>query len=129
MGTDYYIWGLQISGICSLMAGINFFVKIIKMRCKCMTLMKMPVFTEASLCSVVLVIAAFPVLTVTLGLLTLNRYFGTHFFTVSGGEDHMMYVNLIWIWGHPQLYIFVLPMLGVSQKLRLLSRKNLYLAM
>lgn len=127
VGTDYYIWGLQISGIGSLMTGINFFVTIIKMRCKGMTLMKMPVFTWASLCSVILVIAAFPVLTVTLGLLTLDRYFGTHFFTVSGGGDQMMYVNLIWIWGHPEVYILVLPMFGVfSEVTATFSKKPLF---
>ena len=127
VGTDYYIWGLQISGIGTLMTGINFFVTIIKMRCKGMTLMKMPVFTWASLCSVILVIAAFPVLTVTLGLLTLDRYFGTHFFTVSGGGDQMMYVNLIWIWGHPEVYILVLPMFGVySEVVATFSKKPLF---
>lgn len=127
VGTDYYIWGLQISGIGSLMTGINFFVTIIKMRCKGMTLMKMPIFTWASFCSVVLVIAAFPVLTVTLTLLTLDRYFGTHFFTVSGGGDQMMYVNLIWIWGHPEVYILVLPMFGVfSEVAATFSKKPLF---
>ena len=127
VGTDYYIWGLQISGIGTLMTGINFFVTIIKMRCKGMTLMKIPVFTWASLCSVILVIAAFPVLTVTLGLLTLDRYFGTHFFTVSGGGDQMMYVNLIWIWGHPEVYILVLPMFGVySEVVATFSKKPLF---
>ncbi|ORM38918.1 cytochrome ubiquinol oxidase subunit I [Francisella endosymbiont of Ornithodoros moubata] len=127
VGTDYYIWGLQIAGIGSLMTGINFFVTIIKMRCKGMTLMKMPIFTWASLCSVILVIAAFPVLTVTLGLLTLDRYFGTHFFTVSGGGDQMMYVNLIWIWGHPEVYILVLPMFGVfSEVAATFSKKPLF---
>lgn len=127
VGTDYYIWGLQISGIGTLMTGINFFVTIIKMRCKGMTLMKMPVFTWASLCSVILVIAAFPVLTVTLGLLTLDRYFGTHFFTTSGGGDQMMYVNLIWIWGHPEVYILVLPMFGVySEVVATFSKKPLF---
>ncbi|ABO47472.1 cytochrome o ubiquinol oxidase subunit I [Francisella tularensis] len=127
VGTDYYIWGLQISGIGSLMTGINFFVTIIKMRCKGMTLMKMPIFTWASLCSVILVVAAFPVLTVTLGLLTLDRYFGTHFFTVSGGGDQMMYVNLIWIWGHPEVYILVLPLFGVfSEVAATFSKKPLF---
>ena len=127
VGTDYYIWGLQISGIGSLMTGVNFFVTIIKMRCKGMTLMKMPVFTWTSLCASILVIAAFPVLTVTLGLLTLDRYFGTHFFTVSGGGDQMMYVNLIWIWGHPEVYILVLPMFGVfSEVTATFSKKPLF---
>ena len=127
VGTDYYIWGLQISGIGSLMTGINFFATIIKMRCKGMTLMKMPVFTWTSLCASALVIAAFPVLTLTLGLLTLDRYFGTQFFATSGGGDQMMYVNLIWIWGHPEVYILVLPMFGIySEVAATFSKKPLF---
>ena len=127
VGVDYYIWGLQISGIGSLMTGINFFVTIIKMRCKGMTLMKMPVFSWTSLCASILVIAAFPVLTVTLALLTFDRYFGTHFFTVSGGGDQMMYINLIWIWGHPEVYILILPLFGVfSEVAATFSKKPLF---
>ncbi|WP_119343071.1 cytochrome o ubiquinol oxidase subunit I [Facilibium subflavum] len=127
VGVDYYIWALQISGLGSLMSGINFFVTIIKMRCKGMTLMKMPIFTWTSLCSMVLVIAAFPVLTVTLGLLTLDRYLDMHFFTTSFGGDQMMYVNLIWIWGHPEVYILVLPAFGVfSEVAATFSQKRLF---
>ena len=127
VGVDYYLWALQISGIGSLMSGINFFVTIIKMRCKGMTLMKMPIFTWTSLCSMALVIAAFPVLTVTLALLTFDRYFGTHFFTTSGGGDQMMYVNLIWIWGHPEVYILILPAFGIfSEVVAVFAKKRLF---
>ena len=127
VGVDYWIWALQISGVGSLMTGINFFVTIIKMRCKGMKLMMMPVFTWTSLCSVILVIAAFPVLTVTLALLTFDRYFGMNFFTVSGGGDQMMYVNLIWIWGHPEVYILILPAFGIfSEIASVFSKKKLF---
>ena len=127
VGVDYYIWAVQISGIGSLMSGINFFVTIIKLRCKGMNLMKMPIFTWTALCAMVLVIAAFPVLTVTLGLLTLDRYFDFHFFGTSFGADQMMYVNLIWIWGHPEVYILILPAFGIfSEVAATFSQKRLF---
>ncbi|MCD6055775.1 MAG: cytochrome o ubiquinol oxidase subunit [Gammaproteobacteria bacterium] len=127
VGTDYYIWALQISGIGSLLSGINFLVTIFKMRCKGMTLMKMPIFTWTVLGSMILVIAAFPVLTVTLALLALDRYMDMHFFTTSFGGDQMMYVNLIWIWGHPEVYILVLPAFGIySEVVATFSRKPLF---
>lgn len=127
VGTDYYIWALQISGIGSLMSGVNFFVTIIKMRCPGMTLMKMPVFTWTALCAMILVIAAFPVLTVTLALLTFDRYFDMHFFTTSFGGDQMMYINLIWIWGHPEVYILILPAFGIfSEVTATFSQKKLF---
>ncbi len=127
VGVDYYIWAVQISGIGSLMSGINFFVTIIKMRCKGMGLMKMPVFTWTALCAMILVIAAFPVLTVTLALLTLDRYLDFHFFTTSFGGDQMMYVNLIWIWGHPEVYILILPAFGIfSEVAATFSQKRLF---
>src|SRR5579872_3259447 len=107
VGVDYYIWALQISGVGSLLSGINFFVTIFKMRCPGMTLMRMPIFTWTALCSMVLVILAFPVLTVTLAMLFLDRYFGMHFFTVDAGGNAMMYINMIWIWGHPEVYILI----------------------
>jgi len=78
-----------------------------------MSLMKMPVFTWTSLCTNVLIVVAFPVLTATLALLALDRYVGTHFFTNDGGGNPMMYINLIWVWGHPEVYILVLPVFGV----------------
>ncbi|MDI1353252.1 MAG: cbb3-type cytochrome c oxidase subunit I, partial [bacterium] len=127
VGTDYYIWAIQISGIGSLMSGINFFVTILKMRCPGMTLMKMPIFTWTAFCSSILVMLIFPVLTVALALLGLDRYMDMHFFTTGGGGDQMMYVNLIWIWGHPEVYVLVLPAFGIySEIVATFSRKALF---
>ena len=117
VGVDYWVWTLQISGLGSLLGGINFIVTIIKMRVKGMTLMKMPLFTWASLCSMVLVVAAFPVLTVTTMLLWFDRFFGTHFFTTFAGGNPMLYVNLIWMWGHPEVYILVIPAFGMFSEI------------
>lgn len=113
VGVDYYIWALQIAGIGTLLSGVNLLVTIIKMRAPGMTLMKMPVFVWTSLCTNVLIVAAFPVLTAVLVLLSLDRYVGTNFFTNDFGGNPMMYVNLIWIWGHPEVYILILPLFGV----------------
>jgi cytochrome o ubiquinol oxidase subunit 1 len=127
VGVDYWIWSLQLSGIGTTLTGINLFVTIIKMRAPTMPMFKMPVFTWASLCTNVLIIAAFPVLTVTLALLALDRYLGFHFFTNDMGGNMMMYVNLIWIWGHPEVYILVLPVFGVfSEITATFSRKSLF---
>ena len=127
VGVDYWIWTLQLSGIGTTLTGINFFVTILKMRAPGMTMFKMPVFTWASLCTNVLIIASFPVLTVTLTLLTLDRYLGFHFFTNDMGGNMMMYVNLIWAWGHPEVYILVLPVFGVySEVVATFSRKRLF---
>jgi cytochrome o ubiquinol oxidase subunit I len=127
VGVDYWIWSLEIAGIGSLLAGINFFVTILRMRCKGMTLMKMPLFSWSVLCAMSLVIFAFPILTVTLTLLFLDRFIGTHFFTSSGGGNIMMYVNLIWAWGHPEVYILILPAFGVwSEVVATFSRKRLF---
>ena len=117
-GVDYWMWSLQISGLGSLLGGINFVVTILKMRVKGMTLMKMPLFTWTSLCSMALVIAAFPVLTATTLLLWLDRFFGMHFFTTAVGGNPMMYVNLIWMWGHPEVYILVIPAFGIFSESR-----------
>jgi cytochrome o ubiquinol oxidase subunit I len=126
-GTDYWIWAVQIAGIGSTLAGINFLVTILKMRCPGMTLMKMPIFVWSILCTVVLVILAFPILTATLYMLTLDRYLVMHFFTVDGGGNYMMYVNLIWAWGHPEVYILMLPMFGVfSEIVPTFSEKRLF---
>jgi len=113
VGVDYYIWALQIAGIGTLLSGVNLLATIIKMRAPGMTLMKMPIFTWTALCTNVLIVAAFPVLTAVLALLSLDRYVGTNFFTNDGGGNAMMYVNLIWIWGHPEVYILILPLFGV----------------
>lgn len=113
VGVDYLIWALQISGIGSLLSGINFFVTIVKLRAPGMTWMKLPVFSWTILCAMILVMLAFPVLTVTLALLTLDRYLGMHFFTWAAGGNAMMYINLIWAWGHPEVYILILPAFGI----------------
>ncbi|MFD1881199.1 cytochrome o ubiquinol oxidase subunit I [Paracoccus pacificus] len=112
-GVDYYIWGLQIAGVGTTLSGINLLVTILKMRAPGMTLMRMPVFTWTALCTNVLIVATFPVLTATLVLLALDRYLGMNFFTNDLGGNPMLYINLIWIWGHPEVYILVLPAFGV----------------
>jgi len=117
VGVDYYIWALQISGIGTTLTGVNFIATILKMRAPGMSMMRMPVFVWASLCASVLIVVAFPILTVTLGLLTMDRYLGMHFFTNSLGGDPMMYINLIWIWGHPEVYILILPLFGVFSEI------------
>src|SRR5258708_4843622 len=126
-GVDYWIWSLQISGLGSLLGGINLLVTILKMRAPGMTLMKMPMFVWASLCSMVLIISAFPLLTATLVLLSLDRLIGTHFFTSNLGGNPMMYVNLIWMWGHPEVYILMLPSFGIfSEVVSTFSQKRLF---
>ncbi|GGX92254.1 cytochrome bo(3) ubiquinol oxidase subunit 1 [Litchfieldella qijiaojingensis] len=127
VGVDYWIWALQISGIGTTLTGINFFVTILKMRTKGMTLFRMPIFTWTSLCANVLIIASFPILTATIALLTLDRYLGMHFFTNDFGGNVMMYVNLIWAWGHPEVYILILPAFGVfSEVIATFARKRLF---
>ena len=127
VGVDYYIWALQIAGVGTLLSGVNLIVTIVKMRAPGMSLMKMPVFTWTSLCTNVLIVAAFPVLTAVLALLSLDRYVGTNFFTNELGGNPMMYVNLIWIWGHPEVYILVLPVFGIfSEVVSTYSRKRLF---
>ncbi|WP_099206619.1 cytochrome o ubiquinol oxidase subunit I [Xanthomonas citri] len=127
VGVDYYIWALQVSGLGTLLTGINFFVTIMRMRAPGMTLMRMPIFTWTALITNILIIAAFPILTVALALLGADRYLGTHFFTNDGGGNAMMYVNLIWIWGHPEVYILILPAFGIfSELIATYSRKRLF---
>ncbi|WP_396328644.1 cytochrome o ubiquinol oxidase subunit I [Burkholderia anthina] len=127
VGVDYYLWALQISGIGTLLTGVNFFVTIIKMRAPGMTLMKMPVFTWTALCTNVLIMASFPILTATLALLGLDRYLGMHFFTNEAGGNAMLYLNLIWAWGHPEVYILILPAFGVfSEVISTFSKKPLF---
>ncbi|MGI0525780.1 cytochrome o ubiquinol oxidase subunit I [Rhizobium giardinii] len=113
VGVDYYIWGLQVAGVGTTLSGINLIATIVKMRAPGMTFMKMPVFTWTSLCTNILIVATFPILTATLALLSLDRYVGTNFFTNDLGGNPMMYINLIWIWGHPEVYILVLPAFGI----------------
>ncbi|HSH17752.1 MAG TPA: cytochrome o ubiquinol oxidase subunit I [Candidatus Saccharimonadales bacterium] len=127
VGVDYWIWSLQIAGIGSLLSGVNFLVTILKMRAPGMTLMKMPIFTWSVLTSMVLVIFAFPVLTATLTMLSLDRLMSMHFFTSSAGGNPMMYINLIWAWGHPEVYILILPAFGIfSEIVATFSRKRLF---
>ena len=127
VGVDYWIWSLQISGIGSLLSGINFLVTILKMRCPGMTLMRMPLFVWSVLGSMSLVAFAFPILTASLTMLSLDRLFGMHFFTSTGGGNAMMYVNLIWAWGHPEVYILILPAFGIySEIVATFSKKRLF---
>ncbi|WAI03387.1 cytochrome o ubiquinol oxidase subunit I [Buchnera aphidicola] len=127
VGVDYWIWSLQISGVGTTLTGINFLVTILKMRAPGMSFFKMPVFTWTSLCTNILIVISFPVLTITLVLLTLDRYFNFHFFTNDLGGNAMLYVNLIWIWGHPEVYILVLPVFGVfSEIVATFSQKRLF---
>ncbi|KQT58443.1 cytochrome o ubiquinol oxidase subunit I [Methylobacterium sp. Leaf456] len=127
VGVDYWIWGLQIAGIGTTLSGINLIATIVKMRAPGMSMMKMPIFTWSSLCTNVLIVAAFPILGAVLVLLTLDRYVGTHFFTNDLGGNPMMYFNLIWIWGHPEVYILILPAFGVfSEIISTFSGKRLF---
>lgn len=127
VGVDYWIWSLQIAGLGSLFSGVNFLTTILKMRAPGMDLMKMPIFAWSVLCSMVLVIFAFPILTATLGMLSLDRLLGMHFFTSDYGGNPMMYVNLIWAWGHPEVYILILPAFGIfSEIVATFSRKRLF---
>ena len=114
---DYWIWGLQLGGVGTLMTGINFFVTILRLRAPGMTLMKMPIFSWTILVTNVLIMLAFPALTVVLALLALDRYTGMHFFTNHGGGNLMLFTNLFWIWGHPEVYIVILPAFGIYSEL------------
>jgi cytochrome o ubiquinol oxidase subunit 1 len=127
VGVDYYIWSLQIAGVGTLLSGINLIATIVKMRAPGMTMMKMPVFTWTALCTNVLIVASFPVLTAVLAMLSLDRMVGTNFFTNDLGGNAMMYVNLIWIWGHPEVYILVLPCFGIfSEVVSTFCKKRLF---
>src|SRR5712675_1026944 len=127
VGVDYYLWSLQISGLGTLLAGINFVTTILKMRAPGMGYMRMPVFCWTALATNLLIVAAFPVLTATFAMLLLDRYLGFHFFTVDGQGNQMMYVNLFWVWGHPEVYILVLPAFGVfSEVISTFSGKPLF---
>ncbi|EJL27748.1 cytochrome o ubiquinol oxidase, subunit I [Novosphingobium sp. AP12] len=113
VGVDYYIWSLQIAGVGTLLSGVNLIATIVKMRAPGMTMMRMPIFTWTSLCTNILIVAAFPVLTAVMTMLSVDRYLGFNFFSNDFGGSPMMYVNLIWIWGHPEVYILILPLFGV----------------
>jgi cytochrome o ubiquinol oxidase subunit I len=127
VGVDYLIWSLQLSGLGSLLAGINFMATIFKKRAPGMTLMKMPLFVWTSLCSTVLIVSAFPVLTATIFLLWLDRFLGMHIFTTGFGGNQMLYFNFIWMWGHPEVYILILPAWGMySEIVATFSQKRIF---
>jgi cytochrome o ubiquinol oxidase subunit I len=127
VGVDYWVWALQITGVGSLLSAINFLTTIFKMRAPGMTLMKMPIFVWSVIASMSLVAFAFPILTATLAMLGLDRLMGMHFFTSDAGGNPMMYINLIWAWGHPEVYILILPAFGVfSEIVATFSSKKLF---
>jgi cytochrome o ubiquinol oxidase subunit 1 len=127
VGVDYYLWSLQLSGIGTLLSGINLTTTILKMRAPGMGYLRMPIFCWTALASNLLIVAAFPVLTATFGMLLLDRYCDFHFFTNDLGGNPMMYINLIWIWGHPEVYILILPAFGVfSEVVATFSGKPLF---
>ncbi|MES2344880.1 MAG: cbb3-type cytochrome c oxidase subunit I, partial [Chlamydiota bacterium] len=127
VGVDYWLWSVQISGAGSLLSGINFLATILKMRCPGMTLMRMPIFVWATLATMALVVFAFPILTATAAMLTTDRLLDTRIFTADFGGNPMMYINLFWAWGHPEVYILVLPAFGVfSEVVPVFSHKRLF---
>jgi cytochrome o ubiquinol oxidase subunit 1 len=127
VGVDYYLWALQISGIGTLLSGVNLVTTVLKIHTPGMTYMRMPMFCWTTLASNLLIVAAFPILTATLAMLLLDRYLGFHFFTNAAGGNVMMFMNLIWAWGHPEVYILILPAFGVfSEVVSTFSAKPLF---
>jgi len=127
VGVDYYIWALEISGVGTLVSGINLVTTVLKLRTRGMSYLRMPMFCWTTLAANLLIVAAFPILTATLSLLMLDRYFGFHFFTNEAGGNMMMFMNLIWAWGHPEVYILVLPAFGIySEVVATFSSKSLF---
>jgi len=127
VGVDYYLWAIQISGVGTLLTGINFVTTVLKIHAPGMTYMRMPMFCWTTLASSLLIVAAFPILTATLAMLLLDRYLGFHFFTNEAGGNVMMFMNLIWAWGHPEVYILILPAFGIfSEVISTFSRKPLF---
>src|SRR5579859_6927872 len=127
VGVDYYLWAIQISGIGTLMTGINFVTTVLKLRCTGMSYFRMPMFCWTTLSSSLIIVAVFPMLTASLAMLTLDRYLGFHFFTNAAGGNPMMFWNLIWAWGHPEVYILVLPAFGIfSEVFSTFSGKPLF---
>jgi hypothetical protein len=127
VGVDYYLWSLQISGVGTLLSGINLVTTVLKVRAPGMTYLRMPMFCWTTLASNLLIVAAFPILTATLAMLLLDRYLGFHFFTNDGGGNAMMFMNLIWAWGHPEVYILILPAFGIfSEVASTFSSKPLF---
>jgi cytochrome o ubiquinol oxidase subunit 1 len=127
VGVDYYLWAIQISGVGTLLTGVNFVTTVLKIHAPGMTYMRMPIFCWTTLASNLLIVAAFPVLTATLAMLLLDRYLGFHFFTNEAGGNVMMFMNLIWAWGHPEVYILILPAFGIfSEVIPTFSGKPLF---
>ena len=127
VGVDYYLWALQISGVGTLLSGINLVTTVLKIHAPGMTYMRMPMFCWTTLASNLLIVAAFPILTATLAMLLLDRYLGFHFFTNEAGGNVMMFMNLIWAWGHPEVYILILPAFGIfSEVVSTFSGKPLF---
>ncbi|MBK9549283.1 MAG: cbb3-type cytochrome c oxidase subunit I, partial [Gemmatimonadetes bacterium] len=127
LNMDFWVIGLQILGIASLAAGVNFFTTILNMRARGMTLMRMPMFVWTTLITQILVLLSFPVITVALILLMVDRTFGASFFSVGGGGDPMLWQHLFWVFGHPEVYILILPAFGIiSEILPVFSRKPLF---
>src|SRR5882672_7876829 len=127
VGVDYYLWSLEISGVGTLVAGINLVTTVLKVRTRGMSYLRMPMFCWTTLAANLLIVAAFPILTATLAMLLLDRYLGFHFFTNEAGGNVMMFMNLIWAWGHPEVYILILPAFGVfSEAVSTFSRKPLF---
>jgi cytochrome o ubiquinol oxidase subunit 1 len=127
VGVDYYLWALQISGVGTLLSGVNLVTTVLKLHTKGMTYLRMPMFCWTTLASNLLIVAAFPILTATLAMLLLDRYLGFHFFTDDGGGNVMMFMNLIWAWGHPEVYILILPAFGIfSEVISTFSKKPLF---
>ncbi|WP_158742936.1 cytochrome o ubiquinol oxidase subunit I [Acidisphaera sp. L21] len=117
VGVDYYLWALQISGVGTLLSGVNLVTTVLKIHAPGMTYMRMPMFCWTTLASNLLIVAAFPILTATLAMLLLDRYLGFHFFTNEAGGNVMMFMNLIWAWGHPEVYILILPAFGIFSEI------------
>jgi cytochrome c oxidase subunit 1 len=127
LNVDFWVIGLQILGVASLAAAVNFFVTIINLRCHGMRMMRMPMFVWMSFITQVLLLLAFPVITVALILLMVDRFFGTSFYIPAGGGDPVLWQHLFWIFGHPEVYILILPAFGiVSEILPVFSRKPLF---
>src|SRR6201994_3627794 len=127
VGVDYYLWALQISGVGTLLTGVNFVTTVLKIPAPGMTYLRMPMFCWTTLATNLIIIAAFPILTATLAMLLLDRYLGFHFFSNEAGGNVMMFMNLIWAWGHPEVYILVLPAFGIfSEVIPTFSGKPLF---
>src|SRR5882762_6454349 len=127
VGVDYYLWSLEISGLGTLVAGINLVTTVLKIRTRGMSYLRMPMFCWTTLATNLLIVAAFPILTATLAMLLLDRYLGFHFFTNEAGGNVMMFMNLIWAWGHPEVYILILPAFGIfSEVISTFSGKPLF---